>query len=228
MKLNEESPIWNQIVFYQELRTHASGRKWLDLGCGRGTTDPALIPIRQSMNEQFYVGTDLDGDSLKDCPEPNKILANASSLPFREGSFDLISSNMVFEHLVDPLSVVREARRVLSNGGHLIIHTPSSSHFMLILGRMLSSFLPASTYRKLVSLYEGRKEEDVFPTHYRANSEKLLADLATKSGLHLLSIQYLETPFVLPQFLQGLERSFRKFLSGRWKSSMLILMRRIR
>lgn len=227
MKLSGEFPIWNQILFYQALRTHASGRKWLDLGCGRGTTDPALIPIRQSMKEQFYVGTDLDRDSLKDCPEPNKILANAASLPFQEGSFDLISSNMVFEHLVDPLSVLREARRVLSNGGHLIIHTPSSSHFMLILGRILSSFLPASLYRKLVSLYEGRKEEDVFLTYYRANDEKLLADLARKAGLRLLSIRYLETPFVTPQFLHGFERSFRKRLSGRFKSSMLVLMIRI-
>jgi ubiquinone/menaquinone biosynthesis C-methylase UbiE len=176
------------------------------------------------MNEEFYVGADVDEGSLKECPEPNKILTNASSLPFREGSFDLISSNMVFEHLADPLAVLREAHRVLSDGGNLIIHTPSSSHFILIIGRILSSFLPANIYRKLVSSYEGRKEADIFPTYYRANSEKLVADLARKSRLRLVSIRYLETPFVLPQFLHGVERIFRKFLPDPLKSSMLIQM----
>jgi ubiquinone/menaquinone biosynthesis C-methylase UbiE len=224
--MNAERPIWNQIVFYQAVLDLASGRKWLDLGCGRGTIDAALTPIRKSMNETLYVGTDVDQRSLRDCTERNKVLSDACRLPFPDASFDLISSNMVFEHLDDPLAVLRESHRVLSAGGRLLIHTPSSQHFILVVGRLLSGALPQSVYKKLVSLYEGRKPEDIFPTRYRANTEKAFVDLATKSGLHLVRIRYLETPYVLPRFLGTFEHMARKFLSDRFKSSMLVLMQR--
>lgn len=48
-------PVWNQILFHRSLASYTKGRRWLDLGCGRGTRDPALVPIRSRMEETLYV-----------------------------------------------------------------------------------------------------------------------------------------------------------------------------
>src|ERR1022692_3988678 len=132
-------PIWNQILFYQFLASYTKSARWLDLGCGRGTKDPALVPIRRSMNETFYLGVDLDFGSLCDCNESSQICAAGFLLPFRDATFEVASSNMVFEHLENPCQVLEEVRRVLMPDGTLVLHTPSSLHYSLLAGRLLSS-----------------------------------------------------------------------------------------
>jgi hypothetical protein len=47
------------------------------------------------MKELIYVGVDLEMHSLKNSPETNRVCADAASLPFPDGSFDLLTSNMV-------------------------------------------------------------------------------------------------------------------------------------
>src|SRR5215469_15294332 len=95
-------PIWNQILFYQYLASYTKSALWLDLGCGRGTNDPALLRIRRCMNESHYVGVDIDCESLCDCNEFSRVCAAGSLLPFRDATFAVVSSNMVFEHLENP------------------------------------------------------------------------------------------------------------------------------
>jgi ubiquinone/menaquinone biosynthesis C-methylase UbiE len=179
------------------------------------------------MKELIYVGVDLDIHSLRNSEEINKVCGDVSSLPFPDGSFDLVTSNMVFEHLADPLAVLKEANRVLAEGGILIIHTASSRHYMLIAGRLLSAILPLKTYRGLVSRYTGRKEEDIFPTVYRANTARKLTTMASKAGFRAGMIGYLETPLDLPTYMQPFEESVRTVLPPSLKSTLIaIYMRR--
>jgi glycosyltransferase involved in cell wall biosynthesis/SAM-dependent methyltransferase len=51
--------------------------------------------------------------------------ASAENLPFADGSFDLVISNHVLEHVPDRRRAVREMHRVLSPGGHSICVVPT-------------------------------------------------------------------------------------------------------
>ena len=49
--------------------------------------------------------------------------ADGIDLPFRSGSFDLVLSHAVIEHVANPAAYLREARRVLRPGGFLFLQT---------------------------------------------------------------------------------------------------------
>ncbi|HKY22386.1 MAG TPA: class I SAM-dependent methyltransferase [Vicinamibacterales bacterium] len=49
--------------------------------------------------------------------------ADGTALPFRDRSFDLVLSHSVIEHVADPLAYLKEARRVLTPGGVMLLNT---------------------------------------------------------------------------------------------------------
>jgi SAM-dependent methyltransferase len=53
--------------------------------------------------------------------------ADVSDLPFDDGSYDIVLSTQVLEHVRDPAEVCREMARVLKPGGYLFLTTPQSS-----------------------------------------------------------------------------------------------------
>lgn len=59
--------------------------------------------------------------------------ADGTALPFGARVFDLVLSHSVIEHVADPLTYLKEARRVLAPGGHMLLQTapylsPSGAH----------------------------------------------------------------------------------------------------
>jgi ubiquinone/menaquinone biosynthesis C-methylase UbiE len=219
-------PVWNEEIYYELVSQYARDRRWLDLGCGRGTNEHVLLSIRRGMGERLHVGVDIEMRALRGSRETNRVCANVESLPFATGSFDLVTSNMVFEHLNDPIAALKEAHRVLDDRGILIIHTACSRHYMLVAGRLLSTVLPQETYRDLVASYTERKKEDIFPTRYRANTEKKLSAAASEAGFRECVVRYLETPLDLPLRMRSLEAYVRPWLSRSLKSTILAIIRK--
>jgi len=104
----------------------------LDIGCGNG---PVTIMLARSHPASTITGTDYWGarwDYSKEACEGNARLegveqrvsfqkASASKLPFEEGRFDAVVSNLVFHEVADVKNkreVIREALRVVKKGGH--------------------------------------------------------------------------------------------------------------
>jgi ubiquinone/menaquinone biosynthesis C-methylase UbiE len=186
--------VWNERLFYELVASMATGRRWLDLGCGRGARGSELQGVRRKVREALYVGVEPDWDSLLDNPQPNRVCSIGDSLPFRDGAFDLLTSDMVFEHLENPAGVLAECYRVLNNEGVLVVHTASSLHYILMAGRVLSKLVPRRTYRRMVARFTGREERDIFPTRYRANTARKFAQEARKAGFEGGFVTYLDTP----------------------------------
>ena len=66
-------------------------------------------------------GADTDPAVLENPNLTEAVVADLSSLPYPEGEFDLVFSKYVFEHLARPAVVMRELRRVMKPGAHLLV-----------------------------------------------------------------------------------------------------------
>lgn len=96
------------------LAAGARGRT-LDLGCGTGRNLPLFPLVARA------VGVDPCGESLaragRRSPGAMLVRARAEALPFRDGSFDTVTSGLVLCSVTDPAAAVAEMLRVLAPGG---------------------------------------------------------------------------------------------------------------
>jgi SAM-dependent methyltransferase len=200
---------WSQEEFAEVLQDELPARPvWLDLGCGRQMF-PAWLPQEQERvlsRTRWVVGIDLDASSLRDhTAYPDKALASVYQLPFASGSFDLVSANMVVEHLADAETALSEIRRVLRPGGRFLFHTPNRDNVFLRIAAVMPEWL------KVVCAWalENRVAEDVFPTHYRLNRGPEIEKLARAAKYRPVGIRYLSSsavtaalgPLALPELL---------------------------
>jgi SAM-dependent methyltransferase len=95
----------------RDLRVPPGGRV-LDYGC-------AELPYRHFFGADIdYVGADLPGN-----PHATIELASDGTLPVPSESFDAVMSTQVLEHVADPELHLREAHRVLTPGGRMLLST---------------------------------------------------------------------------------------------------------
>ena len=109
----------------------ASGDQFLDIGCGEGRHCHAV----QMLTEAQAIGVDLDEPSLElarqraqevdsNGPLAQFQSADASALPFADGSFDAAICSEVLEHVPDMASLIAEAARVLRPGAIFAVTVP--------------------------------------------------------------------------------------------------------
>lgn len=183
----------SQYAYARVLRTAVQhARSWLDLGCGHQ-------PLPHWLNEPdrdlptspcVRVGIDMDVAALQRHPGPTwRVCGNAETLPFRNGSFDLVTANMVLEHVNEPGLLFREVARVLAPGGQFLVHTPNLYGYTTMPTRLI----PGRLRIPLARFLQGRNAADVYPTRYRANSVRSLQTLARGGSLTVVDLRYLNS-----------------------------------
>jgi demethylmenaquinone methyltransferase/2-methoxy-6-polyprenyl-1,4-benzoquinol methylase len=60
------------------------------------------------------------------------VLCEATNLPFKDSSFDLVTILHVIEHIKDDKMVLRETYRILKNGGAVLVVTPNANRLTKI------------------------------------------------------------------------------------------------
>jgi ubiquinone/menaquinone biosynthesis C-methylase UbiE len=181
---------YSQAIYEKILNEYCVANiQWLDLGSGH----QILPPWRLEQEEKklvtipkLIVGLDYDWLSLtKHKTIKNLVRGDITKLPFPDNSFDLITSNMVFEHLNNPQQQLNEISRILKVGGKLIFHTPNKLSYTTLMARII----PEKIKDKLIYILEGRKKEDVFPAFYKINSPSEINRLATESEFKIVKIK---------------------------------------
>ncbi len=91
-------------------------------GCGIGTYVRKLREFSPHVH-----GLDIDAPRIAEASRtlPNLLVAAAEALPYPEGSFDVVLSHEVIEHVNDDRRAVQEAVRVLRPGGRLVLFCPN-------------------------------------------------------------------------------------------------------
>ena len=116
----------------KQLRTlniNATAKKVLDVGCGPGnllvalTADAPELLIGIDVDETFLVfgRSHIQNSITPSCAMPTLIRASLPTLPFSDGTFDLVTCFLVMPHVPDDKRALTELARVLKPGGTLAI-----------------------------------------------------------------------------------------------------------
>ena len=105
-----------QFAYFDLLKAKLNGNpRWLDIGCGRRLF-PDWMPDSEQEESALKArlvdtfGIDADFASLRDNVfVRHRVIGDCCSLPFAASSFDLLTANMVVEHVAEPHALLCEA-----------------------------------------------------------------------------------------------------------------------
>ncbi len=223
----------SQYTYRDRLMPLVAGKKrWLDLGCGHHHFGEWMRSDQQQAIASVGIafGCDLDFEGLKKHPDlKNKCLASGYGLPYSTGSLDIVSSNMVLEHVDDPPRFLSEVRRVLTPGGLFVFHTPNRRGYRTVASRLLTN---QTVKNALVKVLENREEDDVFPAFYRLNQHEDIRRAAAAAGLQVQSIETTETsalvasmgPLAIPELF--LIRALQADSAEAYRATLITVLRK--
>jgi ubiquinone/menaquinone biosynthesis C-methylase UbiE len=168
---------------------------WLDIGCGHHLLPPWCLKQEKQLigKAQNVIGIDYDFPSLTQHKTISlKVQALADALPFRDGHFDIVTANMVVEHLNNPNVQFAEVKRVLKPNGIFIFHTVNETGYFAVMRKIV----PNALVKKVARVLDGRESGDVFEIHYKANSEKKIRLLAQETGFEVEKIKLISSDAV--------------------------------
>ena len=169
----------------------------LDVGCGNGAQTRLLKPLARRLFGLDIVNIN-EAEGAIPGGEPLFVQSGAMALPFRDGSFDIVTAFEVLEHLTDDRAAVAEVGRVLRPGGYFFFSVPNrwwllETHGAVVLGLSalpwnripFVGWLPRAWHRRIA----------------RAGNYTLkeASELATSGGLNPVAGGYITAPLdVLP------------------------------
>jgi SAM-dependent methyltransferase len=159
-----------------------AGKRVLDAGCGVGMY---VAAFEREGATAFGVEIEPDRAGEARRATPRIAAGSVEQLPFADGSFDVVFSHEVLEHVCADAKALREAARVVRPGGHVVIFTPNrwypfETHGIVWRGRYrfgnfpLVNYLPAAWRQRLCP-------------HARSYTGRQLRRLLSDAGLRVVA-----------------------------------------
>jgi 2-polyprenyl-6-hydroxyphenyl methylase/3-demethylubiquinone-9 3-methyltransferase len=192
------------------IRQNGERGRVLDLGCAQGNVALLLaeagreawaVDLRPEFLE--YAGRKYERGNFVRCA------ANAESLPLASGAFELAVWGEMIEHVAYPEKVLREIRRVLRPGGHLLLSTPN--------GRRLRTGLPTFGQVADRAPLVAKQFQPDSDGHLFLFARRELEELLAASGFRVREHIYYGTPWLTGRL------GFRYWMSWMrppWRSSL--------
>ncbi len=192
---------------------------WLDAGCGWRLLEDDMDPLEDWL--VAHSGAIFGMDPALTNHRNIRLLVQGSldALPFAGGTLDLITCNMVAEHLDDPRTAFTEVARCLRPSGAFIVKTPNLLNYGVVGNAAASKVMPEKWRLRLVYGSDDRAPEDFFPVRYKANTLGRLKRLLQAAGLEV------HKAVALPQrrpFFQGTEKLERLLMKLTPTSALLV------
>ena len=121
---------------YTNIGGNIGNDDYLDVGCGSGVNS---CVFGRDFNNVVCLDFGLGYKKVKECrsrigqENPKNLFfinGDAQSLPFKRGTFDLISAFSVIEHVPDKKAMLRDMLDMLKNDGELVLQFPNKYFFM--------------------------------------------------------------------------------------------------
>jgi SAM-dependent methyltransferase len=124
----------NFYLAFTDTDTMFSGKTVLDIGCGAGgkTLYYASLGAEKVVGveilEKYRAEAEALAAKIRLSDRFEFVCADASGLPFAEGTFDTVVMNDAMEHVDAPEAALAEVLRVLKTGGRVYINFPPYNH----------------------------------------------------------------------------------------------------
>lgn len=118
---------WSRLVAPEFIRWLAAPEhgQWLDVGCGTGALSQAILELANPKKlkgidrSESYV--EFSRNSVND-PRADFEVANAQTLPFGRGIFEVVVSGLVLNFVPQPQQMLAEMARVVCKGGIVALY----------------------------------------------------------------------------------------------------------
>lgn len=155
-----------------------SGKKVLDLGCYNGVIGEKIL-----RNNNVVYGVDGSEEAIHAAMRRGIvgfICDLESELKFEDNFFDVVFAGEVIEHILDTELFIKEVRRVLKKGGHLVLTTPNAAS----LGRRLLLLFGKNPYFEASFNLEQRAAG-----HVRFFIKSLLLNFIERNGFKIIQFE---------------------------------------
>ncbi len=200
------------VLFYS--RVHAllhSDMTVLDIGCGRGAgllNDP--VTFRRELRGlrgkcRSVIGIDVDQNAAQNPGiDEFRLITDGAAWPVENNCADLIVSDFVLEHVLDPDFYFGEVVRVLRPGGIFCARTSNRIGYVAL----LASVIPKRKHVKILqAVQRDRQQADIFPAQYRVNTVWRIRRALDAAGLAGIAYGYEAEPsylqFSVPLYVLG-------------------------
>jgi ubiquinone/menaquinone biosynthesis C-methylase UbiE len=156
-RLIQQAEYWREKLILKDL-DYQAGEKLLEIGCGAGAV---LGILGQTFPGLKLAGIDLEKKQIDyaqnylhhlDLSAADLRVGDATKLPWQDNYFDHLYAIWFLEHLLNPLQILQEAKRVLKPGGTITVTetdyrtmlvTPESTNYRYLLDSLCELLLQA-------------------------------------------------------------------------------------